>query len=162
MLSAKKTELSNIDEAFYITIKNDQQLLEEFFKGLFIAARTFLGFDTKSSNILITRKFTPNQLRTRKSFRNELEYAKDISVIATPEKKKFGKNTCATVAISLSKKLLNKACEVLNSLGDNIYYVNDHANPINYCALSAALVEDYWNDMLKYAEENKDYSPNWQ
>lgn len=162
MLSAKETELSNIDEAFYVTIKSDQQLLEEFFKGLFVAARTFLGFDVRSSNILITRKFTPNQLRTRKSFRTELEYAKNISVIATPETKKFGKNTCATVAISLSKKLLEKALSVLNSLSNEIYYLHDHRAPINYCALSSALVEDYWTDMLKYAQTNSDYSTNWQ
>lgn len=153
--------LNHTEDTAYIVIKNDKGMLESLFNGLFVVARRHLGYNPNaSSHPFITRCYSKDATSYSKHERQDLEYAKKHYIVVTPDADKHKTNEVLTITLNGSSQLIRKAIEQANEGAepeDRLNYTDANVNSIYM-----ALVEDYWNDMVAYAKENRYYAKNWQ
>ncbi len=154
-------QLNYAEDTAYIIIKNDKALLETFFRGLFIVARRHLGYTPNASSYpFITRAFTTAQLERSPHEKESLAHYERNGTIITPDSPKHGKYDVVTIAINGHDNFITKAIQQANEEGDPDIQTDPNDA---YCnSVFQALIEDYWNDMLEFAKNNRYYTPRWQ
>lgn len=153
--------LNHTEDTAYIVIKNDQTLLEVLFNGLFVVARRHLGFSPRASSYpFMTRATSERALKVSKHEREDLDYAMKHKTVITPDAQKHGKNEVLTLIVSGHIDFIKKAIVMDNQTSEpdcKLDYTDANVNNVYQ-----ALIEDYWDEMLAFAKDNRNYLRNWQ
>jgi len=153
--------LNHTEDTAYMVIKNDPEMLEKLFQGLFIVARRHLGYHPNASSYpFMTRAASASSLRNSKHEKQDLEHGMKNSIVITPDTEKHGKYEVMTITASGHTDFLEKAIDAANDMADPedaLSYMEMKNTPVYM-----ALIEDYWDDMLAFAKENRFYARNWQ
>lgn len=154
-------EMNHVEDTAYIVIKNDPSMLEILFRGLFIVARRHLGYDPNTgSHPFMTRRFSESALKCSHHEREDLDYAMKNNIVITPDTKKHKNYEVYTVAVSGHINYIQNAIKLANQevdWEDRLTYTDANINNVYM-----ALIEDYWDDMLAFAKNNRHYMKNWQ
>lgn len=160
-LANNKYTLNHVEDTAYIVIKNDQVMLEKLFNGLFVVARRHLGYTPNSSSYpFMTRCFSKSSLASSVHERTDLEFAMNNNIVITPDSLKHKKNEVLTIALNGHIDFIRKAIIEANKdveQEDRLDYTKATVNNVY-----KALVEDYWDDILDFAKDNRTYIKSWQ
>ena len=147
----------------YIAAKNNPEILERIFKGMFIVARRVLGLSTSSSSSYPFN--TMLRWTGISSFKNDAAFyerkeALSLSISEYPQSKVNkngrGEHFCFVTMTDASEVNSNG---VVNTIMTEAGL--DRSSNVNTNQLAKALFADYFEDMVKFALLNKDYSKGW-
>tara|TARA_Y100001934_G_scaffold270263_1_gene354906 strand:+ start:383 stop:895 length:513 start_codon:yes stop_codon:yes gene_type:complete len=155
--------LNYIEDTAYSVIKNDKDMLEKLFRGLFVVARRHLGYSPNASSFpFTTRAFSQGQLANSKHDRDDLEFYGKKGTIITPDFPQHKRQEVLTIVVTCHDDLVRDAINEINRTSDPDDAINWHTTAINVNAVMQALIEDYWTEMLTFARECQHYERNWQ
>lgn len=156
-----KPAMTDLHDDLYITIKNDQALLEMFFQALFHITQVHLGRSKrKEMNGIIAHIYGYQEAKKDWVAKRIQEHLEAGSIVITPEGKVDGRQTVTlTVSTGFCSPILTGAVREYNKLsGENLslYATSHDATP-----LIKALFEDYWDDMLAFGKKHTRYQRDW-
>jgi hypothetical protein len=155
-------------DSIYIALKNNPSRLEAIFQGLFVVARRALGFNTQGSSF----PFITHQLSsTHRAYEKQLDDARKIGQYLIPVVMPKGmRRQYHVMGVTISS--VNSDCPpaVFKSCWDEMaellempaYDIANMKKSFVAQDLLVALFDDYYDDMLTFANCHGRYDRNWQ
>ncbi len=133
-------------DQIYIAVKNDPELLQDVFKGIFVCARRFTGYSPSRSSF---------------PFISGSEATAASTLLGTYTYK--GREEFPFV-VRLQHLFTDRICKRLVRVGMGQSMADDIIRNLEPKELVSELFKEYWEDMLLYATYGKVsmYKSNWQ
>jgi hypothetical protein len=163
-LSNINYDLSVDEQAIVLAINNNPDILTKVFQGLFIAARRHIGYSPRGNSFpFITQSFPAGILKNSFSCREEIAFSQKYNIVVVPDiNQKFKNREICTLSIKMDRKIIYDAIEEINLNLDNEDIISTHSGTHNITAITMAVIENKWDDMVIFAKQSPYYMRSWQ
>tara|TARA_B100000508_G_scaffold18134_1_gene12151 strand:- start:1835 stop:2299 length:465 start_codon:yes stop_codon:yes gene_type:complete len=146
----------------YIAIKNNRELLERVFRGMFIVARRVLGYSTPGSSYPFA---TSNHWSGRQSFQKDAAFLQSKGAVMLCENDYPHKNHGRSDNTQYFKFVTMTECNETNPNGIIFQALRDAGDidrdAVNTNHVAQALFDEHFNDMVAYARASRTYTSAW-
>jgi hypothetical protein len=154
-------DLNYTESTAAMVISNSPSMLEAIFHGLFIAARRQLGYNPNTSSFpFITRAYSKNSLKNSKYERECLAFSRQNHIVANPSCDKYKNKEVLTITLNGHIDQVREAIGIANQNVDKEDLLDFYDANVNKVYMS--IIEDYWDNMVEFAKNNRYYDRRWQ
>lgn len=160
MNTIESVSLNYETDLFYITIKNNKQLLDRVFSGMFVIARRVLGYSGNTSSYPFSSSAIYNGLNTAQSRSERLIELGQLPLPTTYYPHKNNKSELGKHSTYFINMENNNATSHDSFFKQTLREQGEHfdKSAVNTSALMRALFADHFDDMVEYARNNRTWS----